>query len=358
MNINLQFDEEKRAGIEQAWTEWWAGELRRPIVVISKGARIVQADPREFTREFIEETPLDEVVDYYQSRLEGVQYYADALPTFFPSWVGLSGSRTKVDPETLTVWSMADEPVPFEDMHPTYNPDHVRSRAMQFRIRAVERWRDRVTISPASLMVGLHGLMSSRGTHQLLLDLYESPDEVIRVSKELTDVAIRHYEESCDIIKNTGNRGTTDWLPLWSPQRHHMFQCDFICMISPKMFEQFALSDLDRCFQRTDHAFYHLDGPGAIPHLDMLLSLESLHGVQWNPAPQKPRASDWIPLLKRIKDGGKLCLVSTDPDGARQIVREIGGRGVCLIVGSQELMSSEEVDDFLAVLTAEDIDAI
>ena len=355
MSINLQFDEDRREAIEQAWAEWWAGELERPIVIIASGPPIVQADPREFTREFISETPIDEVLDFYQPRLENIRYSADALPTFFPSWVGEIGKRSKVDPETLTVWGDVGEPIPFENIHPAYDPNHVRSRGMQFRARAVERWGGKVTISHGGLMVGLHSLMSSRTPSQLLLDLYEAPDEVIRASKELTDVAIRHYDESYDIINiKKGNRGTTDWLPLWSPERYHMYQCDFIAMISPEMFERFVMSDLDRCFRRTNHAFYHLDGPGAIRHLDMLLSLESLRGVQWNPAPQKPRASDWIPLLKRIKDGGKLCLVSVDPDGARQIVREIGGRGVCLITHSPP----EEVDDFLAVLAAEDADAI
>ena len=32
MGIYLQFDEEKRAGIERAWAEWCAGELNRPVV--------------------------------------------------------------------------------------------------------------------------------------------------------------------------------------------------------------------------------------------------------------------------------------------------------------------------------------
>ena len=80
MSINLQFDEDKRAGIEQAWTEWWAGELRRPIVTINDPPRVTFT-PHQFTREFISEIPIDEALDYYQSQLESTRYYADALPT-------------------------------------------------------------------------------------------------------------------------------------------------------------------------------------------------------------------------------------------------------------------------------------
>jgi 5-methyltetrahydrofolate--homocysteine methyltransferase len=135
-----------------------------------------------------------------------------------------------------------------------------------------------------------------------------------------------------------------------------MLECDFSAMISPKMFERFVLPDLERSTAAADHAFYHLDGPGAIRHLDPLLSLEHLRGIEWSPPPQKARVTDWIPLIKRIRDGGKRCLVRVDLDEARQVVREIGGEGLCLkIYRSPAQMSDEEAEDFLAVLASEDI---
>ena len=358
MSINLQFDEERREGIEQAWTEWWAGELGRPIVQISDPPRTVFT-PHEFTREFIQETPIDECLDYYQSQLENTRYYADALPWFAPLWFGIMGDRVKPMPEQHTVWLEPDEPIPFEDIHRTYNPDYVRSRGMRLRIRALERWGDKVTIDFGGPSVGLQALAFLRTTQQLLYDLYEAPDEVIRASKESTDVSIRQYEDSYNIMKKAGNRGTTSWRSLWSPERGHMHECDFICMISPKMFERFVMPDLERCLPLTNHACWHLDGETAIQHLDRLLSLERLLGIQWVPeAGKSQQASAWMSLLKRIKDAGKLCQFFVDPAGARDIVRELGGRGFCLIIVQWPQMPSEEIDDFLAVLAAEDADAI
>ncbi|MDP7640084.1 MAG: hypothetical protein QGG73_10275, partial [Candidatus Hydrogenedentes bacterium] len=66
----------------------------------------------------------------------------------------------------------------------------------------------------------------------------------------------------------------------------------------------------------------------------------------------------WMPLLKRIKAGGKLCQVGVDLDGALEVVREVGGRGLCLVVGHHPQMPPEEIDDFLAVLAKEDVDAV
>lgn len=360
MTINLQFDEEKRTGIEEVWTRWWAGDLERPIVAIAHPGRLIDRSAREFSTDFIQEIPIDEAVDHFQSQLEETSYYGDALPSFFTSWFGIGG-EIKPDPEHMTVWTSSDlreEPVPFEDVHPGFDPNHVKTRGMQLRARAVERWEGKVAVSPGTLTIGLQALTGIRTTMQLLYDLLESPEEVGRLARGYTDASIRNYKMAYDHLNvEKGNHGTSDWAHLWSPERYHMFQLDFICMISSQMFEQFVQSDIDKSFQQVEHAFFHLDGPEAIHHLDAFLAMESVQGIQWIPGARNPPPEEWIPLLKRIKDGGKLCQVYVGFDGARKIVRELGGRGFCFLIGLGEPASQEEIDDFFAALAAEDADA-
>jgi len=124
-----------------------------------------------------------------------------------------------------------------------------------------------------------------------------------------------------------------------------MLQSDFAYMISPRMFERFVLPDLAACCEALDHGFYHLDGKGQIVHLDMLLSLERLRGIQWVPGDGQPPPEAWLPLLKRIVDAGKRCQLSVSPEGALTIVREIGGRGFALAINGT--MSQAEAHDFL-----------
>ena len=130
-----------------------------------------------------------------------------------------------------------------------------------------------------------------------------------------------------------------------------MLQSDFSYMISPQMFERFVLPDVAACCAALDHGFYHLDGKGQIPHLDMLLSLERLRGIQWIPGDGQPPPEQWLPLLKRIRDAGKLCQLYVSPAGARTIVRELGGRGFALYIDQK--MSQDQAEDFLHVLAAE-----
>jgi hypothetical protein len=125
-------------------------------------------------------------------------------------------------------------------------------------------------------------------------------------------------------------------------------------MISPAMFEKYVIPDLEACYKTMDCGFYHLDGKGQIAHLDLLLALKNLKGIQWIPGAGQPDADNWLPLLKRIRDGGKLCQVYTTAEGARKIVREIGGKGFAIYVYPFQLFSKEDADDFLKVIAAED----
>jgi hypothetical protein len=134
----------------------------------------------------------------------------------------------------------------------------------------------------------------------------------------------------------------------------YYLQCDFAYMISPRMFERFVMPELAACCAALDSAFYHLDGKGQIPHLDMLLSLPRLRGIQWVPGAGHPQAEEWLPLLKRIRDGGKLCQVFVTRQGALKILRELGGKGFILKI--DETLTLREAEAFLHSLANEGVD--
>jgi 5-methyltetrahydrofolate--homocysteine methyltransferase len=216
---------------------------------------------------------------------------------------------------------------------------------------AVKRWGNAVAASHTDLGGNLDIVASLRTTEQLLYDVHDAPDEVERLVHEVTRLWLRYYKDLDSIIQKAG-RGTTPWAAIWSPKRCYMLQCDFAYMISPQMFERFVMPDLSACCDYLDHGFYHLDGKGQIAHLDMLLSLKRLRGIQWIPGAGAPPAYRWLPLLQRIREGGKLCQLYVTPFGARRIVRELGGRGFVFSITEQ--MGETDAQDFLRMLAAED----
>ena len=350
----VQFREEDWARVEQAWTAWWAGELERPLVMIEGVepraglhlSNILDLGPPAST--FPLNRPADEVLDYYQVRLEAKRFYGDAWPKWWPNFgagiaAGFLGSR--VNDTTETTWFEPAGKVKIQDLDLTFDPDNAWwQRVRELTRRAVERWGDCVSVGHSDLGGNLDILASLLSTERLLFDLHDHPKEVACLASSLTRLWLRYYDELHAIIAPAG-RGTTPWAAIWSPARCYMLQSDFAYMISPRMFERFVLPDLATCCEELDHAFYHLDGKGQLPHLDMLLSLERLRGIQWIPGDGQPSPEGWLPVLQRIRDAGKLCQLYVTPAGARTIAREVGGRGFAFYI--DQPMSRAEVEGFL-----------
>ena len=130
-----------------------------------------------------------------------------------------------------------------------------------------------------------------------------------------------------------------------------MLQCDFAYMISPYMFKRFVMPDLTACCDHLDYGFYHLDGKGELPHLDQLLSIRRLRGVQWQPGDGQALADQWLPVLARIRNAGKLCQVYVTRQGAFTIKKELGGKGFLFHI-INDPMPVEEGREFLRALNA------
>jgi 5-methyltetrahydrofolate--homocysteine methyltransferase len=256
-----------------------------------------------------------------------------------------------------TVWFTPRRESEIADLDLGYDSQNVWwQRVQDLTTAIVERWGGQVGVGHTDLGGNLDILTSFRTTEGLLFDLIDHPEEVDRLVRQVTELWLRYYDEQ-DALIRPACRGTSCWTPIWSTGKTYMLQCDFGYMISPEMFERFALPDLDACCAHLDHGFYHLDGKGQIPHLDMLLSIPRLRGIQWIPGDGQPPPDQWLPLLKRIRDGGKLCQVFVSPDGARRIVRNLGGRGFLLVIQHADpgFADPEYAEAYLKTLAAEDV---
>lgn len=358
MSTHLQFTGEDWSRIERDWMAWWHGELERPLVLINDFVRPQDgALPRlpGFTSNLPLDMPAEEVIDRVQAYLEAMRFHGDAFPRWWPNFgpgivAGFLGATVHSVPET--VWFEPSREVEISDLRPAFDPDNAWwKRVKDLTAEAARRWGDQVVVGHTDLGGNLDILASLRTTERLLLELSDAPGEVMRLLTEITRLWLRYYDELYGIIRQ-GGRGTTPWAPVWSPQRCYMLQCDFSYMISPAMFERFVMPDLTACCDALDHAFYHLDGKGQIPHLDMLLSMERLRGVQWIPGDGALPPESWLPLLRRIREGGKLCQLFVSAEGAMTIVRELGGRGFAFQI--VELMNEQAAGEFLAALAAAD----
>ncbi len=347
MSLRLHFDEEDWERVERDWSAWWAGELRRPLVVLECVERWEAYDPHcasVFLGNTPANQPADAILDEFIPRLENTHYLGDAFPRFWPNFgpgIIAAFAGALVQPAWDTTWFIPAQDgaisclhVDGEDVNPWW------LRVQEFTCAALERWGEQLAIGLTDLGGNLDILASLRGTKQLLIDLVKTPDQVERLVAETTRLWLACYHRLCEMVAPAG-RGITCWGPLWSMERGYMLQSDFSYMISPRMFERFVLPDLEACTNQMETAFYHLDGIGQIVHLDALLSLPHLRGVQWVPGYGKPPCEEWLPLLKKIREAGKLCQVTVSPEGALKIMEALGRKGFCFVIAEPQLTPAE-----------------
>jgi hypothetical protein len=355
MNLGLRFSEADWERIRRDWTEWWAGELGRPLVVLECTERLDRYDPHYanvFLGNYPLDIPADTILDEFVPRLENTYYLGDAFPRFWPNFgpgIVAAFAGAQVHPAWDTTWFtpgnsgiITNLRIDIDWQNPWWR------RVFEITQTAVNRWGRELAVGITDLGGNLDVLASLRDTHQLLMDLVKSPEEVDRLVGETTQFWLACYDRLYDLIAPAGS-GITCWGPCWSNSRGYMLQSDFSYMISPQMFERFVLPDLEACCIAMDHGFYHMDGKGQLVHVDALLSLSRLRGIQWVPGYGKPPCEEWLPLLKKTRAAGKLCQVTVTPEGALTIIRELGGKGFAFVIDEPPLTPDEGLA-FLTVL--------
>jgi hypothetical protein len=357
------FDEQDWDRIERDAMAWWAGELKRPLVWLAVTGKVPDATRHGFLTNYPLGMPVEDLIARYEPFLDATHFYGDSFPWWWINFgpgiaAGFLGARVHsvVDPSE-TVWFTPAEKKDIRSLTLRYDPENVWwKRVKEITAGIASHWGKGLVVSHTDLGGNLDILASFRETQTLLLDLIEDPGEVSRLVGEITRLWLRYYDELDTIIRPTC-RGTSTWAPLYSTGKTYMLQSDFCYMISPKMFERFVLPDLVDCCSHLDHGFYHLDGKGQIPHLDHLLSISRLRGIQWIPGDGQPSPDQWLPLLKRIRDGGKLCQVYVSTEGALRIVRNLGGKGFLLVIqpANGEFDDPERAQAFLSQMAKEDI---
>lgn len=351
------------ARLRRDWSAWWRGELDRPLVVLeTRPVYHADNDPMhdDFLTQFPLEMPVEDVLDRIAPRVEQTHFYGDAYPRWWPNFgAGVMAAflGARVEYSTGTTWFHERDDLPaLADFHPQFDPDNAWWQRVQAITRAaVARWGDVLCIGFTDIGGTLDVLASLRGTNKLLLDLYDTPGEVERLARAINALWLRYYEELHALFSPPAHQ-LSAWAPVWFPARGYMLQCDFAYMISPEMFARFVLPDLRACCDHLDYGFYHLDGKGQIAHLDQLLALERLRGIQWVPGAGNPDPEGWPDLLRRIRDAGKLVQVFTSRAGALQLVRDLGGQGMVIAVSELDhVITPDEAAAFFEDLHALDI---
>ncbi len=355
MAMEIQFSEQDWERIQKEWTAWWHQDIDRAMVVfdLTEENRIPFIPQVSGWDEETGQFPIDPILDYYQSWLCRDRYYGDSFPRWwlnFGAGTAAAFLGAAVDVDENTIWFHPPVEMDWEILSRPQDPDNFWWRwVTSLTEAAASRWGKAVNLSKTDLGGNLDILASLRGAQVLLLDLAIAPDQVLEWVKKITSRWWEYFQH-LDRITSRSAPGCTCWAPMWCPGQYYMLQSDLSYMISPQMFVQYVMPDLETLCRKLEYSFYHLDGKGQLNHLEFLLNMPALDGVQWVPGAGAPSAEEWLDVLYRIRAAGKLCQVYVDAAGAVKIARELGPKGFTLMVSPPP--PEEEIPGFLAELRA------
>jgi len=326
---------------------WWARQNDRPVLAVYAPRPRADDDsgppaPRDLEQKWCDPQYRIALARWH---FERTYFGGAACPIWWPNVGPTSLSAYYGCPVVLgqeTVWQ---EPIvtDWAGQEPAFEQDNRWWRlTVALTEAAVQDAQGQYLVGITDLGDAFDAISHLSGPDNACIGLAECPDRIVRMRDRLLDDWFRCYEELYRICRRNQD-GSTHWLGVWSPGRSYVLQCDFSCMISPAMFEQFVLPELQRQTEWLDTSVYHLDGPGAIKHLDMILHLPRLNAVQWVPGAGSAPPTGWIELYRRIQSAGKGVHIWAPPEQVRPLLEQLAWPGLYIVCHARSVEEAEHV---------------
>lgn len=296
---------------KQRYNATWAKENHdRPLVLVSvadsskKPVYDIGA-PASIREKWLN---FDWVIKNVRNNIERTYYAAESLPIYNPNLgPDIFGAILGCDIEFGENTSWCTHPVKdWDDFKAVYDPENIwLKRIIELTRMAVEEAKGDFMVGVTDIHSGMDGLVSLRGPAELCMDLYDCPEKIAPLPMQTFEVYKRFYNE-LESITATNQEGSVNWMGIWHPKRWYVTSCDFNCMVSNEIFKDYIEPELIAETEFLDANLYHLDGPGALVQLDSLLALPKVNGIQWVPGSGGKPMREWLPILKKCQDAGKM----------------------------------------------------
>jgi len=231
-----------------------------------------------------------------------------------------------------------------------FNPNHPNYLLHKDLLRTCKKKaQGHYYVGMPDLMEGMDVLAAIKGTDKVLLDTVMQPEVLEHQMQQINDIYFKVFDELYDIIRE-GDEMAFCYFSSWAPGKMSKLQSDISTMISVDDYRRFVQPFIREQCQKIDYTLYHLDGVGAMHHLDALLEIKELNAIQWTPGVGEPQGGSpkWYDLYKKILAGGKsimACWVTLDE--LRPLLDNIGGDGVHL---EMDFHNEREVEQAMRII--------
>lgn len=322
----------------EAW--WHCSRLDRPPVSLWLESKHSLRAPRS-THTTLRERWLDVEfqVESALASLEVSPCLGDSVPSYMPN-VGPDLTATLFGAELIfgetTSWCQhtVPETADWERFIATPpNFENVYWKTIDDLITlAAERFAGRYYVAAPDLHGSFDILAGVRGPENVCLDLVDEPELVRRASLHAARAYVEAYRRLYQRLTALGQPSTT-WCSYLHTGPAYVPSCDFWCLVSREIADNYIRPTIEMEIAPLERTIFHLDGPQALHHLDLMLRLPHLNAVQWVFGAGHGPAAKWLGVYRRCLAAGKaIQVLAEDPDDALTVLRELGPDGLWLAV--------------------------
>lgn len=330
-------------GFKQNWADaydrlmaWWAGEsIDRPVIL----ADVPKPDAKPFQPASdpgtAEQRDLDENYQFLlnQHFLDTHLFLAESAPgvrTGYASSIGMLSAIAggKLIYGNGTVWTSENEDLfagPLPDFAGDFPPYVLAKRLIR---RHDAAFGHDCVLGADAMMDPLTTLSSLRGVAGLCLDLHDRPDDVRRWLDRLSVIRQRIAEGYSREKKLLGRSEDYNWTQAWAPGDMDFIECDFSTMISPEMFHEWVMPEVEKEASFYQYVGWHLDGSAEVRHLPAICSVPNLTAIQWV-SDKSFSIPELIDLFRQIRLFGRSVLFAVQSvDEAVALTKGVGRDGM------------------------------
>lgn len=298
----------------------------------------------------------ESITERHKHYMDNHIYMADSLPSIDvnlgPGSLALYlGSKPIL--KTDTIWY--EECIEDYDEWPgfTFNPENYWWNKHKELLSICKKYsNNEYFINMPDLIENMDILSAMRGTENLCYDMIDNPDTVINCIEQIQNVYFKYFDAIYEIIKDKDNNMSYTSFSIYGPGRVAKVQCDFSAVMSPMQFREFVVPSLRKQCKDLNFSLYHLDGIDAIKHVDALMEIEELDGLQWTSGVTEPDGASqkWYPIFDKVKSAGKALWVMIDDgtpddwaDSAERMIKRYGTEGLYLVFPEMPLKDAEKM---------------
>jgi hypothetical protein len=274
--------------------------------------------------------------DLKLATLSNQEFLGDTLPVAYPNlgpevFAALYGCPIHFG-DYGTSWS---EPI----LHDWSGADEIRldwdspylKKLVEMTDALLEVGRDKFIVGMTDWHPGGDCVAALREPQNLAIDMLTHVDEVKALLARLEGDYLRVYDFFYHKLRAAGQPIST-WLSLIAEAKFYVPSNDFSIMISKEMFDDVFLPGIRRECQFLDRSIYHLDGPGALRHLDSILDIPELDALQWVFGAGNEGYHRWVEVYQRAQAAGKGIEVMCQMDELDLVMETLDPHGLYLHV--------------------------